>query len=65
MKINFEKKQIVCDCGRINGMDTVPIVKCPCCDKLSVGCSHVSCGFHEITPHVYNYIDSYQEYSKN
>lgn len=63
MIIDFEEKKIECDCGRVNAMDSVALAVCPCCGKMSVSCDDTECGYHEITPIVYRYIDTYQEVS--
>lgn len=61
MKVDFERKQIICDCGEVSDMDSMAICHCPICETFSFQCTVVACGYHVIPPIVYRYIDTYQE----
>lgn len=59
MEINYDKKEIICDCGENHDMDGLPISSCPCCEKNSFLCNTTG-GWREIPDIIYRYIDSYQ-----
>ncbi len=66
MKIDYEKKDLICDCGHIEDMEDVVIQKCFHCDD-SYYLPQCDCDieFVKIPSVLFDYIDSYKSKCAN